>query len=394
MRTTSTPHDAQHTRAPRRPGSLARADPGGLAVATIAAFAGVYHAGWILFDDTAYVVRNPHIARGLSLDGLAWMMQHPHGGNFHPLTSISHMLDGVFGVDPRGPHLVNLALHTANALLVCIVLSRYTGAWWRSAIVAAFFALHPLRVESVAWISERKDVLSTLFFLLTLLAYKRWSEAPSVGRYVVLLVLFVLGLLAKPMLVTVPFVLLLLDVWPLAARALAARRTRLWISVGREAAAASRSRSLSIDVTFVFQRTAGAVMSSQSLSLLPRIENALASYTPLSGMTIAPHDLAIYYPLTELPAARPGALPAAILVLVSVFAWRVRERMPAVLVGWLWYLGHARAGHRPRASRRAVARRPLHVHSVDRTRCSPSCGSPPTSRRARARCASALVAAR
>jgi tetratricopeptide (TPR) repeat protein len=327
-----------------------------LAVATIAAFAGVYHADWILFDDTAYVVRNPHIARGLTWDGLRWMMHHPHGGNFHPLTSISHMLDGeLFGLGPRGPHLVNLALHTANALLVCFVLWRYTGAWWRSAVVAAFFALHPLRVESVVWVSERKDVLSTLFFLLALLAYKRWTETPSRARYGVLVFLFVLGLLAKPMLVTLPFVLLLLDVWPLGR----ARWTppREWFPVGRGGwqrwrQAWIRSWPLKREklplfaiavvvavVTYCVQHAAGAVMTAQRFSLLPRVANALASYTRYLQMTFAPHDLAIYYPLSQIPALDLTLLSATALCVVTVLAWRLRSRHPALLIGWLWYLG-------------------------------------------------------
>src|SRR6185369_14555165 len=138
-----------------------------LAIATIAAFAGVRDADWILFDDTVYAYTNAHIFRGFTWEGWRWVFTHAHGGNFHPLTSASHMLDAeLFGREPRGAHLVNVALHVANVLLVCTVLYGYTRAWWKSALVAALFALHPLRVESVAWISERKDVLSTLFFLL------------------------------------------------------------------------------------------------------------------------------------------------------------------------------------------------------------------------------------
>ena len=310
-----------------------------LAAATIAAFAGVRDADWILFDDTAYVVRNPHIARGLTLDGLRWMMSHPHGGNFHPLTSISHMLDGEwFGLGPRGPHLVNLALHVANALLACVVLARYTGAWWRSAAVAALFALHPLRVESVAWISERKDVLSTLFFWLTLLAYHRFVRAPSRGRYAALLIAFALGLLAKPMLVTLPFVLLLLDVWPLGRAG--------WPLIGRGAGPLWREKwplfalaLLASVATFLVQRAAGAVMTSTTLSFGPRVANALAAYGHYLRLTVAPVDLAVYYPLSTTPPIEMALVSAIGLAAITAWAWSGRERRPAVLVGWAWFLG-------------------------------------------------------
>jgi hypothetical protein len=154
-----------------------------LAVATLAAFAGMSGHGWILLDDPLYVTRDPHVARGLTLDGLRWFLLEPHGQNWHPLTSASHMLDvSLFGLAPAGHHAVNLLLHVVNAVLLALVLFRLTGAWWRSVLVAALFALHPLRVESVAWISERKDVLSGLFFLLTLAAYGRWAARPSRAR--------------------------------------------------------------------------------------------------------------------------------------------------------------------------------------------------------------------
>ncbi len=310
-----------------------------LAAATIAAFRGVAGADWILFDDPAYALRNPHVAGGLTLDGFRWMFTHPHGGNFHPLTTLSHMLDcEVFGLDPRGPHLVNLGLHVANALLVCTVLSAYTGAWWRSAFVAAFFALHPLRVESVAWISERKDVLSTLCFLLALAAYRRWTVRPTRARYGLLLAAFVLGLLAKPMLVTLPFVLLLLDVWPLG-------RAR-WPLIGRDAWPRWREKSplfalafASSVVTYVVQDAAGAVMDSQAHTLGPRLANALVAYARYLELTIAPHDLAVYYPLALATPTYRVLGAAAVLALATVCAWRLRERRPSVLVGWLWFLG-------------------------------------------------------
>lgn len=311
----------------------------GLAAATVAAFASLWNADWILFDDPAYVSRNPAIARGLTWDGLRWICAHPHGGNFHPVTSISHMLDSqVFGAGARGPHMVNVALHAANAVLVCIVLWRFTAAWWPSVIVAALFALHPLRVESVAWISERKDVLSTLFFLLALLAYERWARASTLGRYALVVIFYLLGLLSKPMLVTFPFVLLLLDVWPL--------RRASWPLLGRGHGAVWREKlplfaiaGLGVVVTFLVQRAAGAVMAAETLSVPQRIVNATASYGRYLGSISAPKDLANFYPLTNGWPIGLASLAASILVVATLFAWRSRGRFPYVMVGWAWFLG-------------------------------------------------------
>jgi len=188
----------------------------GLIAATLAAFAGVMRNRWLLLDDPLYVLVNPHVRAGFTLEGVVWFLRHPHGENWHPLTSISHMLDvQLFGLEPSGHHAVSLALHVLNAALLAVVLARLTGAWWRSLTVAALFALHPLRVESVAWVAERKDVLSALFFVVALECYRRWAARPTPGRYALLVVVVALGLMSKPMLVTLPFVLVLLDVWPL-----------------------------------------------------------------------------------------------------------------------------------------------------------------------------------
>jgi tetratricopeptide (TPR) repeat protein len=311
----------------------------GLAIATVAAFAGVLRADWIYFDDPVYVVNNVHIARGVTLEGLQWVFRNPHGGNFHPLTSVSHMLDvELFGLDPRGPHAVNLALHTANAVLLCIVLARYTGHWWRSAIVAGLFALHPLRVESVAWISERKDVLSTLFFILSLEAYRRWTMQPGRLRYVLLCFFFVLGLLSKPMLVTLPFVLLLLDVWPLGRMTWPLTRRTIQPLI-REKWPLFAISLVSSVVTYVVQQSAGAVMSSQTLPLGPRLTNALAAYGRYLWATIWPRDLAVYYPHTGHTQVERALASAVILLLITVFAWKARSRLPSSIVGWTWFVG-------------------------------------------------------
>jgi hypothetical protein len=171
---------------------------------------------FVNFDDHVYVYQNPQITQGLTADGLIEAFTHTHARNWHPLTTISHMLDcQLYGLQAAWHHFTNVVLHTAAVLLLFLVLNQMTGAFWQSAFVASLFAIHPLHVESVAWVSERKDVLSAVFFMLTLGAYVRYVRQPSVGRYLIVALLFALGLMSKPMLVTLPFVLLLLDYWPL-----------------------------------------------------------------------------------------------------------------------------------------------------------------------------------
>ncbi len=187
-----------------------------LMVATLLAFWQVNQAEFITFDDPIYITENSHVLEGLTPEGIRWALMTGHASNWHPLTWISHMLDvQLFGLNPQGHHLTSLFFHIVNTLLLFFVLSRMTKTVWQSAFVAALFALHPLHVESVAWIAERKDVLSTFFWMATMGAYCLYVERPGAGRYLFVLLLFVLGLMAKPMLVTLPFVLLLLDYWPL-----------------------------------------------------------------------------------------------------------------------------------------------------------------------------------
>src|SRR6266568_2498958 len=183
---------------------------------TLATFWPVTRHDFIYYDDPDYVTENPHVQAGLNCKSVAWAFSTGHSGNWHPVTWLSHMLDcQVFGLKPGYHHLMNLFFHTANTLLLFLVLERMTAAFWRSAFVATLFALHPLHVESVAWVAERKDVLSAFFGMLTLWAYVRYVEQPRLGRYLIALLFFALGLMAKPMLVTLPFALLLLDFWPL-----------------------------------------------------------------------------------------------------------------------------------------------------------------------------------
>jgi tetratricopeptide (TPR) repeat protein len=317
-----------------------------LATAIWATFAGVRRAGWILFDDPEYVSAQPRIARGLRVDNAVWFLFHPHAANWHPLTSWSHMLDvQLFGMDPAGHHATSLVFHVMTSVLLVLVLFRLTGAWWRSVTVAALFALHPLRVESVAWISERKDVLSGLFFVLTLGAYGLWVERPGKSRYAMLMLALALGLMAKPMLVTLPFVLLLLDVWPLGRLAIAAHGktarvraqplSRLILEKWPLFALAAGSAL----ITFAVQRRIGAVIPVDLMSPAHRLANAVLSYWRYVGKTLWPENLAVYYPYTPDMNWAVVLVGAAGLAFVTVaFVLQVRRR-PYLTVGWLWYMG-------------------------------------------------------
>jgi tetratricopeptide (TPR) repeat protein len=337
--------------APERPGAARERVIRLLALALLAAavffaFAGVLRNGWVLWDDPDYVSNQPRVTGGLRLDNALWFLSHPHAANWHPLTSWSHMLDvQLFGLEPAGHHATSLLLHVLNAVLLALVLARLTGAWWRSLAVAALFALHPLRVESVAWVSERKDVLSGLFFVLTLGAYGWWVERPGRSRYALLMLALALGLMSKPMLVTLPFVLLLLDVWPLGRLALPGRG-----GAGRGRARPLRALLLekwplfalaaaSALVTFIVQRRIGAVVPVEAMLPSQRLTNALISYWRYIGRTLWPDDLAVYYQLG--PAVNwAGALAGALgLVLATAACVALARRRPYLGVGWLWYLG-------------------------------------------------------
>jgi protein O-mannosyl-transferase len=318
-----------------------------LAALTSIAFAGVVRNGWVRLDDPTYVTENPHIARGLTLDGFLWSLHEPHGGNWHPLTSWSHMLDvQLFGLDAGAHHAVSLAVHLANVLLLVVVLRRLTGDWWRSVLVGALFGLHPLRVESVAWVSERKDVLSMFFLLLTIEAYRRWVVTPGRWRFAALLVALALGLMSKPMLVSAPLLLLLLDVWPL-------RRVKGLLPVPGASSAAYLPRpfgSLLLEkwplfglaaasgiATILAQRASGAVSSTTMVPIPERLANAVVSYWRYVGKTCWPTDLIPFYPWTPVPLGR-AVIAAMALVLVSVIAIAQLRRRPHLAVGWAWYL--------------------------------------------------------
>lgn len=322
-----------------------------LVLATVAVYYQVHRFEFINYDDPQYVIENSHVTSGLTREGVRWAFAGVHAANWHPLTTLSHMLDcQIFGVEPGAHHLMNLLLHTINALLLFLLLAKMTGTVWRSAFVAALFALHPLHIESVAWVSERKDVLSTLFWMLTLWAYVAYTERPALQRYLVALLLFSLGLMAKPMLVTLPFVLLLLDYWPLGRWPTEEAGTGTRQPAPYEANVTVAQlvmeklpflvfAATSSVVTFLVQRSCKAVMDLEKLPLSARIGNAFVSYVRYIGKMLWPTDLSVLYPHPlrwPLPVVAGAVL---LLVCVSVLVvWAARRRR-YLLVGWLWYLG-------------------------------------------------------
>jgi tetratricopeptide (TPR) repeat protein len=304
--------------------------------------------GFIDYDDPFYVTNNPDVNGGLTAQSIKWAFTTLQVSNWHPLTWLSHMLDcEFFGLNPRAHHWVNLVLHTVNALLLLLLMRRLTGSLWRSGFVAALFAVHPMHVESVAWVSERKDVLSTLFFMLTVLSYLSYvNHRPSSKRtarvaYGLTLVCFALGLLSKPMLVTLPCVLLLLDFWPLRRvqwNCEANNLTRLgWLLLGKIPFFVLTG--LSCAVTVMAQARGGSMAPTIDISLLQRAANSIIACGWYVWRLFAPTDLSIIYPL--LPERPEWQVIAATIVVVSLTGlvlWQAARR-PWLLVGWLWFLG-------------------------------------------------------
>lgn len=319
-----------------RPGLIITA----LVVITVTTYSAVGTFGFVNFDDPQYVQENAQVIKGLTWSGLQWAFTSGHAANWHPLTWLSHMLDvQLFGMQPGPHHLVNLLLHVINTLLLFGFLHRTTGAAGRSALVAALFAVHPLHVESVAWISERKDVLSTLFFMLTLWAYAAYANKRTVARYLAVFVLLGLGLMAKPMLVTLPFLLLLLDVWPLKRFSLADWDGKAALRLAVEKLPLLLLVVASSVITFLVQREGGAVSDLTMTPLGMRLSNATLSYVTYVRNMLWPSGLAVLYPF---PATIPLWKTTAALTLLSVLtlsALMAVRRFPYVTVGWFWYVG-------------------------------------------------------
>src|SRR6201993_3683734 len=278
-----------------------------LAVVTFAIYAQVVGHHFTTLDDPTYIQENPMVNRGVTGAGLAWAFTTFYATNWHPLTWISHMIDcQLFGMNAGRHLLVNALIHVANTILVFWLLLRTTRALWPSAMVAALFALHPLHVESVAWVSERKDTLSTFFGLLSLIAYTRYAQAPSIRRYACVAVMLALGLLAKPMLVTWPFVMLLLDYWPLGRFDLTSRRevaTKLWPLL-REKLPLLALVAASAVITFLAQSHGGGVRTFTEAAVTLRLSNALVSYAKYLLIAFWPNDLAVFYPFPQAGGTR------------------------------------------------------------------------------------------
>jgi FOG: TPR repeat len=358
----------------------------GLAVMTLAIYAQVIGHQFITLDDDAYIKENAMVNRGVTLAGVAWAFTTFDQGNWHPLTWIAHMIDTqLFGMNAGGHLLVNTLIHAANTLLVFWFLLRTTHARWPSALVAALFALHPLHVESVAWAAERKDTLSTFFGLLSLIAYMRYAKAPSIRRYAWVAITLALGLLAKPMLVTWPFVMLLLDYWPLGrfaavipseveeSRRKTSKLTQRGLIRSRPVRSAfglpvhvaaspvapfSTSLGMTIKklvvekiplvalvaasavITILAQSHGGAVRTFQDFPTALRLANALVSYVKYLLLTFWPNDLAVYYPYTTAGTAAWQIVCAAFLVIgITTLCFFQRKSRPYLVVGWLWFLG-------------------------------------------------------
>ena len=296
------------------------------------------------YDDSLYVTNNPHVRGGLSLEGIRWALTGVCAGNWHPLTMLSHMADcTLFGVSPGGPHLVNVALHVANALLLFWVLYLGTRDVGPSAFVAGLFALHPLRVESVAWIAERKDVLSTLFLLLTVWAYFSFVRTRRARDYARVAAAFACGLMAKPMLVTLPLLLVLLDAWPLGriawSRAPAGPAGRITLAQSlKEKLPLLGLTVISIGLTLYAQHEQGATAGTTLLPLGARVGNAIVSYVAYIGKMFVPTRLAFFYPHpVHIPIATTvGAL--AVLLAATATLLALRRTVPYAFIGWLWYL--------------------------------------------------------
>ena len=362
-----------------------------LGLITFALFWPVIDHQFVDYDDHLYVTDNPWVQEGLTLEGTSWAFQTSHASNWHPLTWLSHMLDcSLFDLFPGGHHLTSLLFHVANTILLFLLLKRMTGALWRSALVAALFGWHPLHVESVAWVSERKDVLSTLFWILSIWTYVRYAERPGLTRYLVALGIFALGLMAKPMVVTLPFVLLLLDYWPLGRfsrppgenapkplapsslepagdevtslrflgfdqRLVASSPTvqgqetnnglrgtsprQRWVGLFKEKLPFfALSASLCV-VTVWAQHKGGAIKTLDAAPLSFRLANSLTAYGGYLWKMIWPANLAVFYPMPSHALLAKAICASLALAGISVFALCFRRRQPVFLVGWLWYLG-------------------------------------------------------
>ena len=307
-----------------------------LVIATLVTYEPVRHNDFVNYDDIPYITENTHITHGITQQSLWQAFTKPHFFMWHPLTTISHILDyEFFGLNPIGHHSVSVLIHIANALLLFWILNNLTGAIWASAFVAAVFALHPLQVESVAWAAERKTVLSGLFWLLTMAAYIRYARQPRLGRYMLLLIVFGLCIMTKPVVVTLPFVLLLLDYWPLER----IRRGQIGRLIAEKTPLLAMSAALSV-ITIIAQKGGKAVISLDIISLDTRIANVFSSYIKYIGKLVWPSGLAVFYP-PSYPAIpkTTTAFYIFLFILISAISIYAGRRRKYIAIGWLWFAG-------------------------------------------------------
>ena len=311
----------------------------GLALLIVIAFAQVRHFDFVNYDDHRYITHNERVLEGLTFHNVVWSFTTFDVGNWHPLTWLSHMEDVTFfgGDAPGAHHLVSVAVHIINAILLLALLNGITGSLWRSAAVAAVFALHPLRVESVAWISERKDVLSVFFGLVALLAYVRYVATPSIARYLIVAGAFACSLMSKPMLVTLPGVLLLLDYWPL--KRLILNDAKVWTLLVIEKIPLIALSIASAIITMIAQTQGGSVSSFDDLPIEARLSNAFMAHLIYLWQTIWPVNLAPLYPMRESWPLSLVAISIVALVAISVIALVLHQKRPTLIIGWLWWLG-------------------------------------------------------
>jgi hypothetical protein len=301
----------------------------GLAIITFAIYSGALGAEFSILDDDQYVQTNPEVLKGLTGETIAWAFTHQHAAMYHPLTTITHMADvQFFGLNPTGHHLVNILLHCASSVLLFLALLRLTHRTWPSAFVAAVFAWHPQHVESVAWVSERKDVLCAFFFMLCLLAYTYYVKRPNVARYLIVLIFFAMGLLSKPMLVTLPLILLLLDYWPL-------KRSN-WKRLILEKIPLFVLTAIACIIVLRTQQAIGAVAMLVSPS--QRMENAILSVMRYVGVMFWPTELSVFYPHPfQWPMMLIVVSGIALILLTAIIVLQAKGR-PWLLVGWGWFL--------------------------------------------------------
>jgi Tfp pilus assembly protein PilF len=316
---------------------------------TVLSYAPIVHNGFVNYDDNQYVFNNPNVKGGITQQSIIWAFTNLNISYWHPLTWLSHMLDcEIYGLRPLGHHITSILIHIINSVLLFLLLSKMTGTVWRSGFVAAAFALHPIHVESVAWVAERKDVLSGLFWILSMLAYVHYAERPNVRRYAIVLLTFVMGLMSKPMMVTLPFALLLLDYWPLdrfilrqdkttspADISIICQKASVWRLLAEKVPMFVLSAVVSV-ITFVAQKQVGVVASIEAMPLHIRAINALGSYYHYIIKMLYPKDLAVLYP-PPMQVTTDAAIIAVMGIAVLLVLWGRGRRW--LVMGLLWYLG-------------------------------------------------------